>query len=188
MQSVWSTSKIPSINKYKPGGTGICTNGKASGRIKKSDKDEFGRWAYQILDGKGKKEIFIISIYQCCRSKGPNTAYQQQMMMHTMDDKKKLDPRKLFYRDIVAMINKHKEQNPEIIPILLGDWNEEFTTTLIPAQLCDDFNLDNIFDQMHPDHGKFRTYKSGSSVIDFALAPPEIADSVTNFVYEPFLY
>ena len=66
MRSVWSTSKIPSINKYKPGGTGICSNGKAAGRIKKSDKDEFGQWAYQILDGKGKKEILIISIYQCC--------------------------------------------------------------------------------------------------------------------------
>ena len=25
-------------------------------------------------------------------------------------------------------------------------------------------------------------------MIDFTLAPPEIADSVNNFVYEPFLY
>ena len=86
------------------------------------------------------------------------------------------------------MINKHKEQNSEIIPILLGDWNEEFTTTSIPAQICNDFNLVNIFERMHPDHEKFKTYKRGNSVIDFVLAPPEIADSVTNFVYEPFLY
>jgi hypothetical protein len=28
----------------------------------------------------------------------------------------------------------------------------------------------------------------GTRTIDFALAPPEIADRVTNFVYEPFLY
>lgn len=41
---------------------------------------------------------------------------------------------------------------------------------------------------MHPDYEKFKTYKRGNSVIDFALAPPYIDDSVTNFVYEPFLY
>jgi hypothetical protein len=28
----------------------------------------------------------------------------------------------------------------------------------------------------------------GTRTIDFALAPPDIADRVTNFVYEPFLY
>ena len=41
---------------------------------------------------------------------------------------------------------------------------------------------------MYPNHSPFKTYRRGSSVIDFVLAPPEIADRVTNFVYEPFLY
>lgn len=104
MQLVWSTSKIPIINEYKPGGTGICINGKAASRIEKSHNDEYSRWSYQVLDGKGKKEVLIISVYQCCKFKVPNTAYQQEMKMHTLDDKKKIDPRKLFYRDITAMI------------------------------------------------------------------------------------
>ena len=43
MQSVLSTSKIPTINEYKPGGTGICINEKAASRIKKFHKDEYGR-------------------------------------------------------------------------------------------------------------------------------------------------
>ena len=43
MRSVWSTSEIPSINEYKPGGTGICTNRKDASIINKSHKDEYGR-------------------------------------------------------------------------------------------------------------------------------------------------
>ena len=43
MKSTWSTSKVPSNSEYKPGGTGICTHGRSSSRIKKSGDDEFGR-------------------------------------------------------------------------------------------------------------------------------------------------
>ena len=41
---------------------------------------------------------------------------------------------------------------------------------------------------MYPHQENFNTYNRGSRQIDFALAPPEIADLVTNFVYEPFFY
>jgi hypothetical protein len=35
---------------------------------------------------------------------------------------------------------------------------------------------------------KFKTYIRGSRTIDFALAPPELAQRVTNFVYKSFMY
>ena len=41
---------------------------------------------------------------------------------------------------------------------------------------------------MYPNHPEFKTFQRGSKTIDYALAPPFIADRVLNFVYEPFLY
>ena len=55
-------------------------------------------------------------------------------------------------------------------------------------QICEQFNLVNIFHRLYPEHENFKTYRQGTKVIDFALALPSIADAVTNFVYKPFLY
>ena len=43
MKTEWSTSRIPSISEYNPGGTGMYTNDRTASRVKKSDKDKFGR-------------------------------------------------------------------------------------------------------------------------------------------------
>ena len=52
----------------------------------------------------------------------------------------------------------------------------------------ENFGLVNIFDRLYPDQHQFKTYQRGSKIIDFALASLHIADKITNFVYEPFLY
>ena len=38
-RSIWRSSKIPSANNYKPGGTGIVTFGAISGNVKQSGND-----------------------------------------------------------------------------------------------------------------------------------------------------
>ena len=80
-RSTWSSSKITATRNYKPGGNGIITFGGHAGRIKASGTDPLGRWSYQLLDGKGNREILIMSIYQCCMhstNKVGIAAYHQQ--------------------------------------------------------------------------------------------------------------
>ena len=134
------------------------------------------------------KEVLIIWIYQYCKSDGPNTDYQQQNIMHSENNLANPDPRKHFRQDLINLIKEFKEKNEDIVPIILGDWNEEFTDTSTSMRIWEEFNLVNVFQRMYPNQEKFKTYRRGSSTIDFVLAPPNIADAVTNFVYEPFLY
>ena len=74
------------------------------------------------------------------------------------------------------------------MPIIIGNWNEECSGTSTLTELCNEFELVSIFNRLNPNHKPFKTYCRGSSVLEFALAPPSIADRVTNFVYEPFLH
>ena len=80
------------------------------------------------------------------------------------------------------------QKNSSLVPIIIGDWNEECKDGSASYKLCRSFGLVSIFDRLYPNQHQFKTYQRGSRVIDFALAPPHIADKVTNFVYEPFLY
>jgi len=193
-RSVWGTSQVIVENEsaFKPGGTAIVTMGRSAGRVKKSGIDTMGRWTYQLLDGKGGKDILIVSVYQCCKqptnSKGI-TAYHQQEIILSETNRVDRDPRRNFYRDIKKFLQEFMtDENSSITPILLGDWNEECKGTSTSQKLCDDFGLVNIFNQVHPNHKQFKTYMRGSRTIDFALASPELAHRVTNFVYEPFMY
>jgi hypothetical protein len=103
--SVWGTSQVVVDNKsaFKPVGSAIVTMGLTAGRVKKSGVDSMGRWTYQVLDGKGGKDVLIVSVYQCCKqptnSKGI-TAYHQQEIMLSETNRVDQDPRRNFYRDI----------------------------------------------------------------------------------------
>ena len=192
-RAVWGSSQVIVENNFKPGGTAIISQGKTAGRVKKSGIDAMGRWTYQLLDGQGDKDILIVSAYQCCKQPTNPvgiTAYHQQEIMLSETDRVDRDPRRNFYRDLKSFIDHFltDDEDKTVIPILVGDWNEECKGTSTTQKLCDDFGLVNIFDRLYPDQKQFKTYLRGSRTIDFALAPPEIADKVTNFVYEPFLY
>jgi hypothetical protein len=193
-RSVWGTSQVVVENEsaFKPGGTAIIAMGKTAGRVKKSGIDSMGRWTYQLLDGKGGKDILIVSVYQCCKQptnpKGV-TAYHQQEIMLSETNRVDRDPRRNFYRDIKRFLNDFLTgDNIRTTPILIGDWNEECKGTSTSQKLCDEFGLVNVFKQLYPNQKQFKTYMRGSRTIDFALAPPELANRVTNFVYEPFMY
>jgi hypothetical protein len=191
-RSTWGTSQLPSNSDYKPGGTAIISTGKTAGRVKQSGADIFGRWTYQLLDGQGDRDILIVSIYQCCKSPtNPTglTAYRQQEVLLSELDRTDRDPRRNFYRGLTKFVKSYtSREDISVTPILIGDWNEECKGTSSSQKVCDDFGLVNIFDRLYPKHEQFKTYKRGSRCIDFVLAPPELADRVSNFVYEPFLY
>ncbi|OEU05830.1 hypothetical protein FRACYDRAFT_257959 [Fragilariopsis cylindrus CCMP1102] len=189
-RSVWGTSQYVTDSNFKPGGTAIISMGKNGGRVKKSGIDKLGRWTYQLLDGQGSKDVLIVSIYQCCKqptNPQGTTAYHQQQVLLSEMDRNDLDPRRNFYRDLKQLICTHTTYNneTEVTPIIIGDWNEECKGSSTSQKLCNEFGLVNVFDRMYPDQKPFKTYMRGSRTIDFVLAPPSIADRVTNFVYEP---
>jgi hypothetical protein len=76
---------VDSESAFKPGGSAIVTMGRTAGRVKKSGVDSMGRWTYQALNGKGGKDILIVSVYQCCKqptnSKGITAYHQQEIML-----------------------------------------------------------------------------------------------------------
>jgi hypothetical protein len=191
-RSIWGTSQIPADSDYKPGGTAIISKGKIAGRVKKCGRDNLGRWTYQLLDGQGEKDILIVSIYQCCKqptNPGKTTAYHQQIVLLSEMNRTDKDPRRNFYRDLKKFMESFlTNEESSVIPFIIGDWNEECKGSSSSKKLCDEFGLVNIFDRLYPEHKKFKTMMRGSRPIDFALAPPEIADRVSNFVYEPFMY
>jgi hypothetical protein len=63
-RSVWGTSQVVVDNEsvFKQGGSAIITLGRTAGRVKKSGVESMGRWTYQVLDGKGGKDILIVII------------------------------------------------------------------------------------------------------------------------------
>ena len=109
-------------------------------------------------------------------------------MLSEMDRTDK-DPRRNFYRDLKKFMESFIiNEVSTVVPILLGDWNEECKGTSTSKKLCEEFGMVNIFERLYPNQGRFKTMRRGSRPIDFALAPPGIADRVSNFVYEPFMY
>ena len=94
-RSSWSSSVIPTPRDYKPGGTGVVTVGRHSGRVKSSGNNIYGRWSYQILDGKNGIDLLIVSIYQCCSHPTSilgGSAYNQQQIQFIDEGREDTDP------------------------------------------------------------------------------------------------
>jgi gas vesicle protein len=70
----------------------------------------------------------------------------------------------------------------------MSDWNKECNGYSNSQLIYNELGLVDAFDRIYPDHQEFKTYNRGSRRIDFVLTTANIADKITNFVYEPFMY
>ena len=144
------------------------------------------------FEGADNKVILIMSIYQCCRN--PNnpqekTAYHQQETMLSERNKTDCDPRKNFYKDMSNFLRKFgREIEQKVLPILIGDWNEECMGRSNSKKVCDEFGLVNICHGKFPNHEKFKTYQEGSTFIDYGLIHRDLFDKIEIVTYEPFRY
>ena len=129
-KAVWANSPLPSDTSFQPGGTSIVVFGKLASRVKTTGQDPLGRWSYVILEGKDGKEIIVISVYQSCKTTndGINTFHTQQKILLSLQNKTDITPRANFTKDLNAFIQSCKDTNPNIIPIVMGDWNEQYKT------------------------------------------------------------
>ena len=86
------------------------------------------------------------------------------------------------------MLREQKQKNGNIVPIIMGDWNDTPFKTDLFADLNQEFGLTDIFKARFPDHREFKTFIDGQRRIDYVLSLPWVANAVETFVYEPFMY
>ena len=116
------------------------------------------------------------------------TAFHQQQIMLSELDRKDLDPRRNFLRDLKGFLRKRLNDKATIVKqIILGDWNEECTATSNSQQLCDEFGLIDVWASIHPGAEQVKTYLRWSRQIDFALSFPETATCITNIFTNLFI-
>ena len=63
-----------------------------------------------------------------------------------------------------------KQRNGNIVPIIMGDWNESIYDNNA-RELFIEFGLVDVFGQKYPLVKDFKTYMQGHCRIDFVLAP-----------------
>ena len=63
---VVSSAKIAWPNDYQPGGTAVSVRNKWATRFLKKGSDDFGRWSWLTLTGRGTTKITFISGYRVC--------------------------------------------------------------------------------------------------------------------------
>ena len=160
-------------------------------RIKKSGTYRMRRWCYQVMEGRGR-EVLLVNVYQACKkltsADGKLTNAQQQRIMLSEENCDNSDPRKQFKKDLIDFIRKYKLKNGNIIPILMGDWNNNRGKRTFAAEAEKKFGLIDAFKRRFPNSDEFKTHIDGSKRIDYVLTLPWIADAMTNIVYEPFQY
>ena len=104
-------------------------------------------------------------------------------------DRHDTDTERNLLRDLKAFLRKQiNDATRNIKPIILVDWNEECKGISNSQKLCDEFSLVDVWTSIYPEEVNFKTYLRWSQQIDFALALPETAASITNIMYEPFHY
>ena len=138
-----------------------------------------------LLDAKEDKSILIVSVYQSCNTntEGHNTFHLQQKLMMSMQNRADVHPRRNFLKDLSQFLKGKISKDPNITPILLGDWNESMRDDLTACKLAELFGLVDVWEHNHDE--EFPTYSRGRRRIDFALTTPTIA-SHSKITYEPF--
>ena len=109
-KSTWSSSQVPAVNTFKPGGTGMITYSRLASKVRQMGSDPMGRWTYRILNGKSDIELLVISIYQSCTHQGTDdgmTFHTQQKILLAQMDRPSLDPRPNFLSDLKSFLHKH---------------------------------------------------------------------------------
>ena len=89
---------------------------------------------------------------------------------------------------INSFVKKEKKNDKQVLPMLIGDWNEESIGKSNSKKLCDEFGLVIIFQGKFPNHEKLKTYQERSTFIDYGLIHKDLIDEVDYVTYKPFGY
>ena len=86
-----------------------------------------------------------MSIYQCCKNPTNPQGNQQETILLERN-RNDCDLRQNFYNDMCKFLWRfNKKTDKKVLPMLIGDWNEECIGRSDLKKLCDKFGLMNIF-------------------------------------------
>ncbi|KAI2490274.1 hypothetical protein MHU86_12673 [Fragilaria crotonensis] len=100
--------------------------GNATGRIKSTSQDKWGRWTSQTFQGRAGVIFTVISAYQVVTDspgKGLMTAASQQQSFLIQEQDPVIAPREAFRRDLKRFLQQCRSERHEIL--LVGDFNEQ---------------------------------------------------------------
>ena len=177
-------TKSKTETPYKPGGTLSLVQGNMRGRVTDKGKDSMGRWVYERLRGKKGKSVFVITVYQACKSNPTanlTAAAQQLSALKQAGDN--ATPREAFKRDLSKFIKQM--MGPKDDAIVIGDFNEAIDDESGGiVRLMEDTGTVDLMTAVH-DKELPTTFDRGTSCIDYALATPRIANAVKRAGYTP---
>jgi exonuclease III len=182
------SSPFEMTNYYKPGGTLTMSCGKISARLLRTGSDSMGRWTYQTYSGKRACNVTIITAYQVCTKsttqRGRYTAAAQQESLLRQRGKQNPNPRTHFCKDLTTFLKQRRQEGDELI--LLGDFNEALGDESNGiSKICGAIGMVDIMHSLHDSH-QVATYARGRKRLDYALATPRTAKTITYGGYEPF--
>ena len=192
---VWDHCKIFTCSSeeewnrpWKPGGTLLGITGNLAGRVRKHTLDKYGRWIQVELMGRDGRAITIICAYQVVQEKGDHgarTTYSQQVRMMRIEGTQDPNPRKIFIKDLKALVKQLKTSNHDII--LMRDFNEsigtkpeEMASVITAGQLTDVHCFKHGIDNEKP------TYARGSKRVDYIFVSERLTTFIRATGAEPF--
>lgn len=182
-----SSSPIPSLSSYKPGGCMTISTKDINCRVTKQYADPMGRWTYVSLATKKSSFVTILTVYKPCRTTieqaGPMTVFRQQWLHLRQQGHINPNPRDQFDSDLLQLITTLQDQQHRII--MAGDFNETFSSSVL-LQTFYSMGLRDAVSTRHPNLPPFRTYNRGTQVIDYVLVSAELLPFITTSSYEPF--
>jgi ribonuclease HI len=174
---------------YQPGGTySLVTSPWAARSISGKDSSGLGRWSTITIMGRSNRQVTFITAYRVDgtrNTKGPFTAYSQQLYLLEERDAVNTDPITTFYNDLRSVVMELKVKKHEIVIMLdanscLEDNKSLFSKWVSELQLID---------PMTARHGTERqpaTFQGGKHRIDYVLMTTGLYKYVTRAGILPF--
>ena len=159
--------------RYKPGGTLMVARGNVRGRIMERGSDKLGRWTYMRIRGKQGKSLWVLTVYQVCKSSptaGLTASAQQLSLLRQQGDK--ATPRDAFKRDLTKFITDTVGGDDEIV--IMGDFNEEIGADSEGiVRIMEEGGLAEVMTARHQNPAP-ATFERGKDCIDYVLVSPRI--------------
>ena len=169
---------------YKPGGTLTVARGNIRGRIMERGSDKLGRWTYVRIRGKQGKSLWVLTVYQVCKSSptaGLTASAQQLSLVRQHGDK--ATPRDAFKRDLTKFVTDTIGADDEIV--IMGDFNEEIGADSEGiVRIMEEGGLAEMMTARHQKPLP-ATFERGKDCIDYVLASPRILQAITHAGYTP---
>jgi hypothetical protein len=168
---------------YQPGGTlSFVTSPWASRSSSGTDPRGLGRWSTVTILGRSNKKVTVITAYRVDgtrTTKGPFTAYSQQLYLLEEKDSANTDPITNFYSDLQELILQLKRDKHEIIILMdanacLADPKNKFSQWVTELKLIDPLTA------RHGTERQPATFQGGKHRIDYVLTTVEIYKYITK--------